>query len=170
MLITARLGLRPLPAAAAKALPADRDAAARVLGASLSPDWPQPDLLDVLPLQAAVAPCNERFGIWTIIERESRTVVGDVGFRGPPDRSGAVEIGYSVVPGRRKRGYATEAARAVVEWALDQPAVSVVLAGCDADNVASIRILETIGFVRTGETGGQIRWRYSGSALEEQNG
>jgi ribosomal-protein-alanine N-acetyltransferase len=123
-----------------------------------------------LPLQAAVAPCNERFGIWTIIERESRTVVGDVGFRGPPDRSGAVEIGYSVVPGRRKRGYATEAARAVVEWALDQPAVSVVLAGCDADNVASIRILETIGFVRTGETGGQIRWRYSGSALEEQNG
>jgi ribosomal-protein-alanine N-acetyltransferase len=170
MLITARLGLRPLPAAAAKALSADRDAAARVLGASLSPDWPQPDLLDVLPLQAAAAPSNERFGIWIIIERESRTVVGDVGFRGPPDRSGAVEIGYSVVPGRRKRGYATEAARAVVEWALDQPAVSVVLAGCDADNVASIRILETIGFVRTGETGGQIRWRYSGSALEEQNG
>jgi RimJ/RimL family protein N-acetyltransferase len=95
-----------------------------------------------------------------MIEQETNTVVGDVGFVGPPDENGAVEVGYSVVPERRRRGYATEAARAVVRWALDVPTVSVVVAACEADNVASIRTLERIGFVRTGEVDGRIRWRY----------
>ncbi|MHB8649207.1 MAG: GNAT family N-acetyltransferase, partial [Gaiellaceae bacterium] len=67
-------------------------------------------LLDVLPLQAAAAPSDECFGVWVMIERDTGTVVGDVGFIGPPDESGIVEVGYSVIPDRRRRGYATEAA------------------------------------------------------------
>jgi [ribosomal protein S5]-alanine N-acetyltransferase len=125
----------------------------------MSRDWPQRDLLDVLPLQAAAAPSDERFGVWLMIERATRTVVGDIGFTGPPDDSGSVEIGYSVVPGRRRRGYATEAARAIVAWALRQPGVGVVVAGCDSDNTASIRVLERVGFVQTGEADGRIGWR-----------
>jgi RimJ/RimL family protein N-acetyltransferase len=41
--------------------------------------------------------------------RATGMVIGDIGFRGPPDAAGIVEIGYSVVAGRRRRGYATEA-------------------------------------------------------------
>jgi ribosomal-protein-alanine N-acetyltransferase len=160
-LITARLELRPLPAAAAAALPGDRAEASRVLGATLAPDWPQPDLLDVLPLQASAPASSERFGVWVMIERETATVVGDIGFTGPPDQAGSVEVGYSVIPDRRRRGYATEAARAIVPWAHAQPGVEVVVARCDNGNLPSIRTLERTGFRRTGEENGRIRWRYT---------
>jgi len=60
---TERLDLRPLPAAAAAALPGDRAAAAGLIGAGLPEEWPQPDLLDVLPMQAAASPPDEAFGV-----------------------------------------------------------------------------------------------------------
>src|SRR6516225_5623277 len=107
--------LRPLPAIAAAALPEDREEASRILGAALPVEWPQPDLLDVLPLQAAASQETECYGVWVMIERESGSVVGDVGFIGPPDENGSIEVGYSVIPDRRRRGYATEAASAIVE-------------------------------------------------------
>jgi RimJ/RimL family protein N-acetyltransferase len=130
-----------------------------VLGVALHREWPQADLLDVLPLQAAIEPDEERLGVWVMIERESATVVGDIGFLGAPGTDGSIEIGYSVIPDRRGRGYATEAARALVDWALRQPGVTTVVAGCDNSNVPSIRTLERLGFMRTGEAAGQIRWR-----------
>ena len=102
-----------------------------------------------------------------MIERESGCVVGDIGFIGPPDERGSVEIGYSVIPDRRGRGYASEAGRALVDFALDQLGVEVVVASCDNDNVASIRTLERIGFRRTSEADGQVRWRY-GSPSEQR--
>ena len=158
--LTERMELRPLPAIAAAALPEDREEASRILGAALPVEWPQPDLLDVLPLQAAASQETECYGVWVMIERESGSVVGDVGFIGPPDENGSIEVGYSVIPDRRRRGYATEAASAIVEWALSEPGVEVVVAGCDRDNEPSIRTLERLGFQRTGEANGQLRWRY----------
>lgn len=95
-----------------------------------------------------------------MIERETGTVVGDIGFVGPPDDGGSVEIGYSVISDRRRRGYAKEAAEAIVEWVLRQPNVRVVVAGCAKDNLPSIRTLVRTGFLQTGEADGQIRWRY----------
>ena len=162
-LITDRMALLPLPAQAAAALPEDRQGASRILDATLPSEWPAADLLDVLPLQAAALPSDERFGVWVMIERASRSVVGDIGFMGPPDEDGFVEVGYSVIPARRRDGYATEAARAILAWALDQPGVKAVVAGCDRDNEASVRTLERVGFRRTGEAKGRIRWRYPGS-------
>ncbi len=159
-LITERLELRPLPAAAANVLPEDREDAARILGAALPLDWPQADLLELLPIQASASLSDERFGIWVMIERESGSVVGDVGFMGPPNDGGSIEIGYSVIPNLRRRGYATEAARTIVDWALQESGVKVVVASCDNDNGSSIRTLERIGFLRVHEVDGQIRWRY----------
>ena len=95
-----------------------------------------------------------------MIERESGSVVGDVGFLGPPDESGSVELGYSVVPDRRRRGYASEAARALVDWALDQPGVEVVVASPESGNVASVRTLERVGFQRASDASGALAWRY----------
>jgi [ribosomal protein S5]-alanine N-acetyltransferase len=155
-----RLVLRPLPAAAAAALPGDRREAAAMLGAILPAAWPQRDLLDVLPMQAAAGPGEERFGIWIIIERETNAVVGDIGFMGPPER-GVVELGFSVVPEHRRRGFAIEAARLIMDWALQEPGVEQVIARCDADNEASIAVLDHAGFSRTREDGGRIEWRIS---------
>jgi [ribosomal protein S5]-alanine N-acetyltransferase len=162
LLLTARLELRPLPAAAAAVLSADRLEAARLIGVELADDWPQPDLLDVLPAQAKAGRDEEPFGAWLLVERASRTVVGDAGFIGPPDEDGTLEIGYGVVPSRRRRRYATEAVAALVEWALAQPRVRAVVAECDRDNEPSIRVLERAGFVRTDEQDGKVRWRLDG--------
>ena len=151
-----------MPAHAAAALPRGRAEAARLIGAALASDWPQPDLLDILHLQAAASPAMEHFGIWLMIERASGTVVGDVGFTGTPAADGSAEIGYSVVPSRRRRGYATEAVRALLAWASAQREVAAVVAGCDRDNIPSIRLLERLGFERIGERDDQVRWQLDG--------
>lgn len=159
---TSRLELRVLPAAVAAVLPGDPDTAARALGAAIPAEWPAVDVLDVLPIQAAATPEHEPFGMWVMIERETRTVVGDIGFLGPPADDGAVEIGYSVNPDRRQRGYAVEAATALVGWVRAQPGVTTVVARCDPANLASTRTLERVGFEREGETDGELRWRFAG--------
>lgn len=150
---TSRLELRPLLAAAALALFDNREGAARLIGSPLSPAWPQRDLFDILPLQR-----GGPYGIWVIVERDSGEVIGDVGLLGPPVH-GTVEIGYSVVPDRRGHGYAAEAARALVAWALSEPGVNAVVARCEPANAASIRTLEHAGFERISETADEIRWR-----------
>jgi RimJ/RimL family protein N-acetyltransferase len=156
---TERLRLLPLPAAAAQALPLDRDGAARHIGATLAEAWPQPDLLDVLPTQAALSVPGEPYGVWVIVDETTETVIGDVGFMGPPGDDGTIEIGYSVIPGFRGRGIATEAARAVARWGLEQPKVVCVVARCEPDNVASIAVLAHVGFVRDGVEDGHLLWR-----------
>ncbi|HEY9620882.1 MAG TPA: GNAT family N-acetyltransferase [Crinalium sp.] len=48
------------------------------------------------------------------------------------------------------QGYATEAARAVVEWAISLPNIYRVWATCDVENLASVRVLEKCGLVFEG--------------------
>lgn len=157
---TDRLELTPLPVTTAAALPDGREEVGRNLGVHLPAEWPDPNLLGVLRRHASAPAEAECFGVWLMIERETDTVVGDIGFHGPPDEDGTVEVGYSVVPSRRRRGYASEATTALVAWAHLQPTVSTVVAGCDPENKPSIATLERVGFRRTGEANGEIRWRH----------
>jgi ribosomal-protein-alanine N-acetyltransferase len=99
--------------------------------------------------------------IWLIIDREDGLVVGDVTFLGPPSEDGTVGIAYGVVPSHRRRGYATEAACALIGWASQQPGVSAIAAACADDNHASIRTLRRVGFSQTGRNDRELRWRLS---------
>lgn len=154
-----QLRLHPLPPSAAAALPADRQTAAREIGAELDAEWPQPDLLDLLPGQADLSDEQAMWGIWVIADRDSGQVVGDIGFHAPPSADGSVEIGFSIVPSRRRRGYASRAAGALIGWACRQPKVSVVVARCDPDNEASVRTLRRAGLAQVGTDGEMLRWR-----------
>lgn len=156
---TQHLTLLPLDPEAASALPDERDRAARIIGAELSPDWPARDLIGILPRQVAASPEHARYGIWVIVERASGAVIGDIGFFGVPGPDATLEVGYSVAPAHRRRGYATEAARALVAWAFEQPRVRTIVARCDQENEASIRTLERVGFCRTGQIDRQLHWR-----------
>ena len=162
----ARLDVRPLPPAVAAALADDRELATRLLGAALPAAWPQPDLLETMPLLAKAGSETEGFGAWVMIERATNTVVGDVGFLGPP-KDGVVEIGFSVLPDRRRRSYASEAVRALLEWVLRQPGVREVVARSDADNLASAGVLDGTGFVRTGEIDDQVTWAFCSPAWSD---
>jgi ribosomal-protein-alanine N-acetyltransferase len=62
----------------------------------------------------------------------------------------AVGIGYVLNRRHWGHGYATEAASTVVSWALELSPVCRVWATCDAENLASARVLEKLGMSREG--------------------
>lgn len=76
--------------------------------------------------------------------------VGGIGFKGMPDERGCVEVGYGIDEAFQRRGYATEATRAMVGWALAQPGVRSVVAQTEPENAVSQKVLLASGFVRDG--------------------
>ncbi len=79
-----------------------------------------------------------------------RRVVGTVGFHGPPDDQGRLEIGYSVDPEYRRRGYAREAAQAMFDWAAATHGVRRFIASISPTNDASLGLAAGFGFEQTG--------------------
>lgn len=75
------------------------------------------------------------------------TLVGNCGFKGPPDPSGEVEIGYSIVPDYHRRGIGTAAVGALVEVAFGDERVERVTAETPVSFVSSRGLLEKCGFV-----------------------
>lgn len=62
----------------------------------------------------------------------------------------SASLGYALDPAAWGRGYATEAAHALLEWAFDALDLNRVQAETDTRNVASARVLQKVGFVREG--------------------
>jgi [ribosomal protein S5]-alanine N-acetyltransferase len=89
---------------------------------------------------------DDRWGMFQIILRETGEVIGDIGFHGPPDESGTVEIGYGIVEQYRGRGLAGESAVAICALAWSRPEVSRIIAQTDEDNAASAGVLRHAGF------------------------
>ena len=91
-----------------------------------------------------------RWGMFEIILRESGEVIGDIGFHGPPDEAGTVEIGYGVVEQYRGRGLAGEAAVAICRLAWSRPGVTRIIARTGEENAASAGVLRHAGFREDG--------------------
>jgi RimJ/RimL family protein N-acetyltransferase len=85
------------------------------------------------------------------VDLATGTVIGRVGFHGPPDEHGMVEVGYSVDPDQRRRGYARALLRTALEWAAGEPTVRVVRASISPDNEASLATIRPFGFTHVGE-------------------
>jgi ribosomal-protein-alanine N-acetyltransferase len=141
---------------------ADRDRAERLLGAALPAGWPDGELSGLLAIYGPrIAEDPERlgWGPWLLVARAAGSVVGSAGFMGKrPEDGEPIELGYGVHADYRNRGYATEATRALVDWALSHPAVERVVARCDPANAPSVRVLEKIGMTRRGEEEGMLAW------------
>ena len=86
-----------------------------------------------------------RYGVYQLVRCADHRVIGDIGFHGPPDRHGSVTVGYGLAAGARGHGYATEALRAIVDWALAQPGVVRVEADTTHANLPSQRVMERAG-------------------------
>jgi len=90
--------------------------------------------------------------IRVIVERSSNTVIGSINLKGPPDEDGDVEFGWGLNEDARGKGYATEAAAAVLEWAFQPPGVRSVSATILDDNLVSQRVAQRLGLTRTNAT------------------
>ena len=157
---TERLRLVACTAELAEALTNDRGEAEDLLGAEIPAGWPTDELAAFLPVYArelAADPELLGYGVWLVLDPLEGTLVGDSGFKGKP-ADGVVELGYSTAGPYRGRGFAFEAAQALVEWAFSQPGIKRVVAETEPDNAHSIRVLEKLGMRRLGEENGMLRW------------
>ena len=81
---------------------------------------------------------------------ETGAAVGSAGFVSQSSRDGQRELGYSVYPSFQGQGIASEAAAALVAWALAQPGTRSVCATIPPWHVASQRVAAHAGLHRTG--------------------
>ena len=90
------------------------------------------------------------FGWYVLRAVGDRVLIGNCGFKGRPDPSGTVEIGYSLLPQYHRRGFGTELTAALLTWAFGHPHVARVMAETLPDFAASVRVLEKNGFQQAG--------------------
>ncbi|MDL5202285.1 GNAT family N-acetyltransferase [Streptomyces sp. ALI-76-A] len=91
------------------------------------------------------------WGLFVLVRREDGRAVGGMGFHGVPDGEGRAEIGYDLVESARGQGYATEALRALSEWALARDDVRTLFAVVDRVNIPSQRLISRAGFTKVSE-------------------
>ncbi|HSJ52016.1 MAG TPA: GNAT family N-acetyltransferase [Actinomycetota bacterium] len=94
---------------------------------------------------AARAPGEPGWVQFSVEERAGGRLVGDVGLCPADGEPGVIKVGYTMAPHVQGRGYATEAVRALTDYAFDRLGAGVVRAYASADNVASVRVAEKVG-------------------------
>jgi RimJ/RimL family protein N-acetyltransferase len=109
----------------------------------LSPRW-----LDAVRHLTTVDPWLLGFAV---VDRATGMSIGSCGFKGPPDAEGMVEIAYGIAADHRNMGYATEAAEALVAYAVASGRVRIVRAHTLSEASASARVLTKCAFRRLGQ-------------------
>lgn len=147
-LTTTRLTLRPRG-------PRDADALfATMADPAAMRWWSHPPFDSVAALRAHFAADGEGpWRAWAITETGEDHAVGFVA-AGPKRQGGVAEIGYLLASQVTGRGIAREAVAAVIEQLFGE-GYRRVFADTDPDNLASIRLLERLGFVLEGRLRGE---------------
>ena len=110
--------------------------------AQVSPEW--------LARMRASTVADPWVYAFRVMLRDTGAFVGSCSFKGPPV-DGIVEISYSTNSAHTGRGYATESAQALVDYAASRSEVLLVRAHTLPDAPASKRILAKCGFRYVGE-------------------
>jgi len=144
---------------------------AAALGVEAPESWPPalygPNAMRFALLQLG-DPVEQSWSFWYLnTNNEPSRLVGICGFKGRPDSSGSVEIGYSIVEGFQRQGLATEAVTRLVGWAFSHHNVFEVCAETFPYLSQSIRVLEKNGFEFTGpgSEAGVVRYAVNRSSL-----
>jgi [ribosomal protein S5]-alanine N-acetyltransferase len=140
----------------------DLDEARPFVWPSWWPDEPDRRHLAMWSHRAAEAELNIAWGPRAVVDVHGR-MLGHAGFHSPPApietglaeptfvgrrdpvAGGVVELGYTIFPIYRHRGFATEAVRALVSWAEGTGEVGALLATVATGNTSSVRVLERVG-------------------------
>jgi len=129
-------------------------ALAAALGCDVPLTWP-PDLYDADAVNYSLDwllsnPAKAAWSFYYIVRRGAASnrplLVGAGGFKGPADEDGVVEVGYSIVGDHQRLGYATEAVEGWLRFAFTSPQVKMVVGQTLPSLIASIGVLEKLGF------------------------
>jgi [ribosomal protein S5]-alanine N-acetyltransferase len=97
--------------------------------------------------------------LWTIVSKEMNQMVADLCFKGEPNESGEIEIGYGTHDEFKGKGFMTEAIGAISAWAFSQPNVKTIVAETDQSNLASHRTLAKNNFKPYKKVESMIWWK-----------
>ena len=95
--------------------------------------------------RASEAQLRHGVSLWAVVEKHSEEIVGACGFHLVSDWP-VLELAYHLKPAYWQRGFATEAARACVHYAVNTLHAVKITAAVEAGNPASRRVLEKLGF------------------------
>jgi RimJ/RimL family protein N-acetyltransferase len=138
--LSARVRLRPTEFADIEALVASRDETAEI-GPSAD------ELRERLPKQIAQSPTLERDGFVSLAVEHDGRLIGDIQARAPKQAypPGVCEIGISLFPDARGKGFGREAVKLFTALLFDS-GMERVQASTALDNVAMRRVLELVGY------------------------
>lgn len=143
---TARLELVPLTLPLIDALiRGDFPAAEREIGAGASP-WLSIETAHLVQLRIAQLSADAAGlralgrAIVLVPPTGRRRVIGSIGFHGPPDERGRLELGYAIDPAYRRQGYAAEAIKALFEWAATRYGITRFLVAVVSNHERSGRV------------------------------
>src|SRR5882724_12779793 len=112
-------------------------------GRVIAPDVKEMVTAFTLPKIKKAGPANYLFfTFWIVVEKKSRAIVAELGFKGEPNEKGEVEIGYGTMPGQRGKGFMTEAVGGMINWARSQSGIKYILAETEEKNTASVKIVQ----------------------------
>ncbi len=94
---------------------------------------------------------NERYHMqyWPLFSLDTGELIGCCGLR--PRQENVYELGFHLLPSFWGKGYAVEAAKAVIAYAFSDLKAKELFAGHNPNNTASRRVLQKLGFEYTGD-------------------
>jgi len=90
------------------------------------------------------------YSCWAVIEKSSGEIIGDCGLFPCENKGPEVELGYDFRRDCWNRGYATEAARACLDYGFQELKLARIVAVALPENIASRRVLEKCGMLERG--------------------
>ena len=88
---------------------------------------------------------------WSIFLKETKEVIGQVSAQEKGEDITIRDVGWFIDPKYQGKGYATEAAKAMIDYMFNEVEINEISSGAVKDNTASCRIFEKLGFTKIGE-------------------
>ena len=123
--------------------------------------WPDADVLDTIPrILKNLSKNNYATGFesWLIIKKSTNEIIGDLGFKGYQDETQSIDLGYGIIAEERKKGYAEEASKQLINWAMRFDFIKEITANCLINNFQSIKLLQKLNFVQKKVANDMVYW------------
>ena len=143
----------------------------RLIDAEFAHGWPPPEndenTMEWFFTRIYDNPDARGWLMWYFIldANNKRTVIGNGGFMGIPDRNGVVKCGYSILEPVQNNGYATEALAGLIKWAFASGKVNTIIAHTLEGHQESINVLKKnqFNFVEMGRQKGTMKYELPGN-------
>ena len=86
------------------------------------------------------------YGRWAVIDKSNGAFLGWCGLKYSKDAA-ETDIGFRFFEQHWNRGYATESARACLNYGFEKLGLKSIVGRAMADNIASVKVLEKLGLV-----------------------